>query len=172
MSIDPPPDSKPPRRKRGRLPSVDETFDECDRSPVEHLIYEVSRVKERVAAVEGVAVDHAATLAERHEMPTSEAWQRMATRIDALHARLQVCEEERAVRSRWARWIRGILAALGTGAVSALAWVVVRIGDAGEDRAVSRQRDEQLRRAVEAVEALKLQQAVDHARLEDLRRGP
>lgn len=159
------PESKPPRRKRGRLPSVDDTIDEFPGSPtppVEHLI-------SKVAAVEEVVADHAATLAERYEMPSTEAWARLERRMDATDQRVKVCETEREQRSKWTKLIRAGLGLLGAGTTSALAWAVIKIGDAGEERAEARQRAEQLRDVIESVRALQVQQAVDHAILEDLR---
>ena len=179
MATDGPPDSGRGRlRKRVRPPSVDETIDEL--TPVEHLIEQVGAVKQEVAAVQAVVTDHAATLSERYEMPSSEAWQRMSRRMDDLADRLKVCETEREVRNRWAKWIRALLGMLGAGATSALAWVVVKIGDAGEERQAEKQRAAQIQTMADAIRALDARlteittsQAVDHARLDDLRRpGP
>lgn len=151
-------------RKRDRVPTLDDTADDFPGAPtpVEHLI-------SRVAAVEEVAADHAAVLAERHEMPSTEAWARLERRIDATETRVKVCEEERTARSKWTRLIRAGLGLIGAGTTSALAWAVLKIGDAGEERAEARQRAQQLHDAIETVRALQVQQAVDHAILEDLR---
>ncbi len=153
------PPRDPPDSGRGRVrrpPSLGDTIDEL--TPVEHLI-------SRVAAVEEVAADHAATLAERHEMPSTEAWHRLEARVGAMDARVKVCETEREHRGRWAKILRGLLASLGAGAVAALSWAVVKIGDAGEERADAKRRADDLRGVVEAVRALQLQYAADHALL-------
>jgi hypothetical protein len=102
-------------------------------------------------------------------MPSTEAWQRLEARVGAMDARVKVCETEREHRGKWAKLIRAGLGLLGAGTTSALAWAVIKIGDAGEERAESRQRAEQLRDVIESVRALQLQQAVDHAILEDIR---
>ena len=153
------PPRDPPDSGKGRVrrpPSLGDTIDEL--TPVEHLI-------SRVAAVEEVAADHAATLAERHEMPSTEAWAKLEARQTATEARVKVCEDERAARSRWAKVVRGLLASLGAAAVSALAWAVVKIGDAGEERAAAKRRADDLRGVIETVRALQLQMAADHALL-------
>lgn len=153
------PPRDPPDSGKGRVrrpPSLGDTIDEP--TPVEHLI-------SRVAAVEEVAADHAATLAERHEMPSTEAWAKLEARQTATEARVKVCEDERAARSRWAKVVRGLLASLGAAAVSALAWAVVKIGDAGEERADAKRRADDLRGVIETVRALQLQMAADHALL-------
>ncbi len=156
-----PPDSgkgRAPRPPRARTDAgeLDRTIDEL--TPVEHLI-------SRVAAVESVVVDQAATIAERHEMPSTEAWHRLEERIGKAEARVKVCEDEREHRGRWAKILRGLLASLGAGAVAALSWAVVKIGDAGEERADAKRRADDLRGVVEAVRALQLQYAADHALL-------
>lgn len=133
-----------------------DTIDEP--TPVEHLI-------SRVAAVESVVVDQAATIAERHEMPSTEAWARLEDRIGRAEARVKVCEDERDRRSRWAKVVRGLLASVGAGAVAALSWAVVKIGDAGEERADAKRRADDLRGVIETVRALQLQYAADHALL-------
>ena len=161
-----PPPRDPPDSGKGRAPRVprartdagelDRTIDEL--TPVEHLI-------SRVAAVESVVVDQAATIAERHEMPSSEAWQRLEDRVGAMDARVKVCETEREHRGKWAKIVRGLLASLGAGAVAALSWAVVKIGDAGEERADAKRRADDLRGVIETVRALQLQMAADHALL-------
>ncbi len=153
------PPRDPPDSGRGgvrRPPSLGDTIDEL--TIVEHLI-------SRVAAVEEVAADHAATLAERHEMPSTEAWSRLEARQTATEARVKVCEDERAARSRWGKLLRGLLASLGAGAVAALSWAVVKIGDAGEERADAKRRADDLRGVVEAVRKMQLDFAADHALL-------
>ena len=158
-----PPDSgkgRVPRSPRARSDAgageLDRTFDEL--TPVEHLI-------SRVAAVESVVVDQAATIAERHEMPSTEAWQRLEAKVGAMDARVKVCETEREHRGKWAKVVRGLLASLGAAAVSALAWAVVKIGDAGEERADAKRRADDLRGVVEAVRKMQLDFAADHALL-------
>jgi hypothetical protein len=158
-----------PRTPRARTDAgeLDRTIDEL--TPVEHLI-------SRVAAVESVVVDQAATIAERHEMPSTEAWHRLEDRIGKAEARVSVCETEREHRGKWTKIVRGVLASLGAAAVSALAWAVVKIGDAGEERADAKRRADDLRGAIEAVRALQLQMAADHAlliqHLSQPRQGP
>lgn len=147
-----------PRSPRARTDAgeLDRTIDEL--TPVEHLI-------SRVAAVESVVVDQAATIAERHEMPSTEAWARLEDRIGKAEARVKVCEDEREHRGRWAKILRGLLASLGAGAVAALSWAVVKIGDAGEERADAKRRADDLRGVVEAVRKMQLDFAADHALL-------
>ena len=163
VPIDPPSDRfrrrGPPDSGRGkaRAPSLDDTLDDdpANRTPVEHLI-------DRVVGVEAVVV-----IAERWTLPDTEAWHRLEDAIADVAKRVKICEAERESRGRWAKILRGVLASLGAAAVSALAWAVVKIGDAGEERAESARRASDLRDVIQAVRDIQLQFAADHARLTD-----
>lgn len=144
-------------------PSLDDTADESSfpggKTPVEHLRARVDQVAEVVA-------DHAAVIAERHDMPSSEAWARLVSRLDEMATRVAVCEDERKARAKWARiwtWAKG----LGAGGVlAALTWAVVQIGNAGADRERTRARTAAHDQLVVDVRLLREAYAADHALLQ------
>lgn len=143
------------------VPALDDTIDDFPggATPVDQLRSRVDRVAEVVA-------DHAAVIAERHDMPSSEAWARLEARLDDMAARVAVCEDERKAWARWARvwtWAKGIGAG---GVLAALTWAVVQIGNAGADRERSRARAAAHDQLVVDVRLLREAFAADHALLQ------
>lgn len=146
--------------------TLDDTVDEL--TPVEHLAG-------KVATVEGVTADLAMTLAERYEMPSTEAWSRLVERMNAadrdrtaMSARVEVCEAERAHRAKWARvwtWAKGVG---GGGVVAALVWAVTAVGDAGASREAAARDAAIQRQLVDDVRALREATAADRALIQVL----
>lgn len=149
-----------PDSGRGRLDLGDTVDDFADEStPVEHLIA-------KVAAVEGVVADHAATLAERYDMPSTEAWRAMVTRQDTLEGRVAVCEREREHRAKWAvawRWAKGVT---GGSVVAGLVWAVTMIGDGGAAREAAARDKARAEEIYLDVRVLRESFAADHALLQ------
>lgn len=161
------------------VPGLDDTEDDFPGplTPVEHLISRVGKVEEVVA-------DHAATIAERHEMPSSEAWQRLEDTVYAIRSaadrntrelsvevvrlgeRVKICEDEREKRGRWALLLK-IAKGIGVGGLgTALVWAVVSIGDAGAAREAAARDKATAREVFQDVRALREQFAADHALLQ------
>lgn len=156
---------EPPDSGRGRLPHQDWSGREITRPGVHVEPREkptpVDELRVRVGATESAVADHAATIAERYSMPSTEAWRRLEKRV-------AVCETERAARARWAKvwtWARGI----GAGGVFAvLVWAVTAVGDAGASRERAARDAAALREVIDDVRVLRESTAADHALIQVL----
>ena len=141
---------KDPTRPGPHAPALDDTIDDFPGGATQ-----VDQLRSRVDRVAEVVADHAMVIAERHEMPSSEAWSRLEARLDDMAARVAVCEDERkarAWRTKVWTWAKGIG---GGGILTALIWAVVQIGNAGADRERAKARAALLDRLVDDVKEIR-----------------
>lgn len=164
--------TRDPDSGRGRLPHQDWSGRGEITRPGVHVERKepspVDELRERVNAVGGVVADHAATIAERYSMPSTEAWRRLVARQDAIDARVAVCEDERKARARWAKiwtWAKGLG---GGGVFAVLVWAVVQIGNAGAARERAAADAAALREVINDVRVLRESTAADHALIQVL----